>query len=330
MSSYQTLYRQSTGMPLGPPTQGKELFVRPYDGADGNSGRGTSKHKALKTMSRAIALATANQNDTIYLLSQSNTGSATTDYITANLAFNKDGIRVIGVASGAQLNSRARIAVASTATAFTPMVTFSCNNSYFENLSFYNGLASATQDVCAYFTGDHNTFVNCHFLGTMTDTQDVATACDAKFYTASENTFIGCTFGMDTVKRGTAQVYGMWFYGTSGNENARNTFIDCTWLSWAEAAGYTFIRTSDYGLDRATIFKNCMFVNHPTGFHTSSTTLTECFDISSTGNGMFIMDAGCGFVGAPCWEADTESAKLYCLGTTPTAAAGVGILAESP
>lgn len=330
MSSYQSRYVGLGGVPLGPPTQGKEIFVRPYDGADGNSGKGPSKHKAVKSLSRALALATTKENDTIYLLSQGASASLTTDYLTENLTISDDGIRIIGVNSGSYMSQRSRIGVASTATAFTPMVMISASNAYFENIAFNNTLASATQDVCVYLTGDYNHFVNCHFAGTGTDTQDVATACDLKLYTASENLFENCVFGIDTIKRGTAQVYGTWFNGADANENRRNVFRNCIWLAWAEAAGYTFIRTAAYGLDRATIFQNCLFINHPTGFHTSSTTLTECFDISGTGNGMFVMDGGCGFVGAPCWEADAESAKLYCLGTTPTAAAGVGILAESP
>lgn len=329
MPGYNDMYAQLTGIPVGPPTQGKTFFVRPYDGADGNCGLGTSSHKALKSLSRAHTLATADRNDTIYLLSQSNTAASTTDFLSSGLTISKDGIRIIGVNSGSRFSQRSRIAPLSTATAFSPMVTISCCNGHFENLQFINERDSATQAINVHITGDRNTFVNCHFAGTVYDSQDVATACDVKFEGAKENVFIDCTFGIDTTKRGTAQVYGMLF-AAGTTENTRNYFYGCHWLAWAEAAGYVFMKTEAGSLDRITYFENCKFINHPTGSHTSATTLTECFDISGTGNGELLFDPLSGFMGAPCWEADAESGKLWVLGTTPTNAAGVAILAESP
>ena len=62
-------------------TQGNVYHVKPSTGSDGHSG--TSPDEAVKTVSKALSLCTANQNDVVLLYAQSNTASATTDYQSA-------------------------------------------------------------------------------------------------------------------------------------------------------------------------------------------------------------------------------------------------------
>jgi hypothetical protein len=84
-------------------TQGNVFFVRPTGGSDGNDGK--SPARAFKTLVKALNSCSANQNDTIYLIAESNTASATTAYLTAQLDWNKDLVHLIGVGTGSMITN---------------------------------------------------------------------------------------------------------------------------------------------------------------------------------------------------------------------------------
>lgn len=73
---------------------GTEFYVDYTNGDDGRAGR--SKETSVKTLTYALSLATANQDDVIYLLP----GHAETISAAAGLAINKAGISIIGIGNG--------------------------------------------------------------------------------------------------------------------------------------------------------------------------------------------------------------------------------------
>lgn len=289
------------GAPFGPAS--KVIFVAPKTGADGN--RGVNVAKPVSTLKKALSLATANSNDTVYMIAESNNAAETTDYQSTALNWSKDGVHLIGVNSGSAVGQRSRIAQLSTATGVNDLFTVSANNCRIENIHVFHGVADATSKGAVLVSGDHNHFVNCHFGGIGNDTMDTANNYSLKV-TGSENVFDGCVIGLDTIARGTAANYEITLSGGA----TRNLFRNCIIQTYAEANTHKFLKIPVNGIDRWNIFQNCIFINMPTG-DASGTTMTEAFDVTGGGSpdGIVYLDF-CSLVGAADWEAATVSGKV--------------------
>lgn len=310
------------GVPVGGfLSQGKSWFVAPNSGSDGN--RGNRIDRPLKTLSKALTLATADQNDVVYLLAESNSASSTTDYQSSQLDWNKDGVHLIGVNSGNGIQNRSRIAQLSTATNVDGLFTVSADNCYISNISVFHGVSDATSVGAVNVTGERNHFYNCTLSGIGHDDMDVADNYSLQISGGAENRFDRCYIGLDTVARGTAANSEIRLVSGA----TRNLFTNCVVATYAEAAGHQFLLVPSAGLDRWTIFKNTMFVNMPTG-DASGTTMTEAFDVTGGGSpdGIIILDA-CTLVGATDWEAATESGKVL-IRTDGGTAATAGLSAD--
>ena len=118
------------------PTQGNQWFVAPHSGSDTNNS-GTTPGSAFKTLGQALSMATANQNDTIYMLAQSNTAAQTTDYQTATLNWNKDGVHLIGVNDNPLLGQRSRVAFDAAYATASNLFTLSANGCLIAGVEFY-------------------------------------------------------------------------------------------------------------------------------------------------------------------------------------------------
>ena len=292
----------SFGVPVnGAFTNGNVWFVKPGTSAGGSDGfTGTTPQDPLATMKRALALATADNNDVIYQIASSNTLALTTDALTSTLAWNKDSVHWIGLNCRNAVSQRSRVGVATTATgaSVAPLVTFSANDCYTANIQFISELASADAIGCVNVTGMHNHFVNCHFGGAATTTQDVAGAYSLRV-SGSENLFENCTIGIDTITRATA-TYEMYMAGAA----TRNIFRNCLITTYAGHNTMTFLTTAGT-LDRYTLFDNCTFVN---AVGSAATTMTGAFSIGSTGGAVVLKN--CMIVGAANTEG-TASGFLY-------------------
>lgn len=234
-------------------TQGNSWFVDAHNGNDGNDGM--SPASAFKTLARAQALAVANQNDVVYFLANGNTASTTTDYQSANLAWAKDGVHLIGVNSGSFLGQRSRIAPLVTAATFANLFTLSANNCIIANIEFYQG-ATATDpsaaSTCVTVSGSRNRFVNCQISGIGDTTLDDA-GSNSMTVTGSENIWQHCYIGLDTVLRATS-VTEVIFSGIP----ARNVFEYCQFETYTSNSTFKMI-TVPTGADRFIKFKNCEF-----------------------------------------------------------------------
>lgn len=227
-----------TGLDLGV-TQGKVFFVRPGTGSDGNDG--LASNRALKTLARAKALATANQNDVVYLLSESNTAGSTTDYQSVALDWSKDGVHLIGVNCGVMIGSRSRIAQLSTVKTIEDLFTVSANNCLIANLEVFQGVASstATSPRATVVSGQRNRLVNCQLSGNG-DTGGSTDTAGARSLavTGAENLFESCYVGLDTVIRATqtAEVYV--------GDIARTIFRNCDFETYTSLSTFKMVTYS--------------------------------------------------------------------------------------
>lgn len=279
----------SFGVPVGGLfTNGKPWFVKPGTGTIGNDGNdGTSLEGPLASLAAAHTLATADANDVVYMLASSNTAANTTDSLTTSLLWSKDATHLVGVNAGNAISQRSRVGAASTAVAasIAPLVTWSANDCYVENIQFISEFADAAAVGGVLVSGMRNHFRNCHFAGGATTTQDVAGQYSLKV-TGAENLFEDCTIGIDTISRATA-TYEM--YMTTG---ARNIFRNCRIITYAGHDTMTWLTTAG-SLDRFALFENCTFYN---AVKSAATTMAQGFGVGHTG-GMIILK-GCTLIGA--------------------------------
>lgn len=312
MTTFSDRVYQLGGVPVGGPvTQGHVFFVKPYSGRDAASGK--SPAEAVKTLGRALALATANQNDIVYLMSEGNASASCTDYQTTTLDWNKDGVHLIGINSGGMVSPRSRIAWLSTASSASdiPLLTVSADNCRIEGIQIYSGINDANLSFCTKITGSRNTFKNCHFAGIGHDTNDATGAYSLCLSGGTENLFEDCVIGIDTVARGTAANSEILFDASgSADCNARNIFRNCLILTYAEANTHQFIIREESGSDRFNLFDNCTFINSVPG-----TGMTEALDITAGGSpagALYFKD--CAFFGVTDLEAAAVSGVTYALG----------------
>lgn len=317
MTTFADRVYQLGGVPVGGPiTQGKVFFVKPYSGSDTNSG--VSPQKALKTLSKALSLATANQNDIVYLLSEGNSSSRCTDYQTTTLGWNKDGVSLIGVNSGVRTSPRSRIAWLSTASSASdiPLLTVSANNCTISNIQVFSGLDDANMIGAVNVTGHRNKFSNCHIAGIGHDTNDVAGAYSLRLGGGTENEFVNCVIGLDTIARGTAANSEILVAAAGTADcNARNRFVDCEILSYAEATTHKSVIRPSSGHDRDISFERCTFRNNGTSI------MAEAFDVTAGGSpaGTFHCK-DCSFFRFTDVESATVSGIVFVHGAAVTAA----------
>lgn len=245
-----------------PSTQGKVIHVKPYSGSDDDNG--TSPDKAVKTLVKALALATADKNDIVLLYSESNTAGSTTDYQSSTLDWNKDHVHLIGVNGGPFLGHRSRVALISTYTTASNLFTLSADGCIIANIEFFAGVASANPTGCMKVTGMRNRIENCQISGIGHASMDIAGAYSLQLSGsgASENYFKNCFIGLDTIARGSAANYEIHVTGTTSSRVARTIFDDCVIAGLCESAGnYVFLSCDSGCMDRFIIFRNCIFTN---------------------------------------------------------------------
>lgn len=252
------------------PSQGKQWFVNPNGGADGNHGK--SPARAFASLKQALSKATADRNDVVWFLGGGNSASECTSRVltadAAALDWNKDLVHLIGVNSGPAVSQRSRVAFDSDFVTATNLFTLSANGCLVANVQFFAGVADANPTGCMQVTGDRNRLANCHIAGIGNNANDIAGAYSLKL-TGSENVFEGCTVGLDTVARGTAANSGL-LLDTAA---ARNEFRDCRFIAWVEhATNHVHVRAADAtAIDRWLLFKRCEFIYESVNYSVGAT-----------------------------------------------------------
>ena len=296
------------------PTQGNYWFVKPYSGSDGNDGQSPST--AFKTLAKALASATADQNDVVFLMAESNTAANTTDYQATALNWNKDLVHLIGVGASPLLGQRARIAQASTSTTVEDLFTVSADGCVIANLGIFQGVASstATSPRAMVVSGQRNLIVNCQISGNgdLAGSMDTAGARSLAV-TGAENTFQHCYIGLDTVIRATqtAEV-------TVGNV-ARTTFEDCYFNTYTSLS--TFKMVTYTAPDRFILFKGGM-INAILNI-TSAVAPTGALAAATSVNGQIIL-INCPVIGFAD-VATADDTKILVYGTGNGTLVGLGL-----
>ncbi len=301
------------------PTQGNVFFVSPIQGSDNNPGTASQPYA---TLTFALAQATPNQNDIIYLLASGNTAGKTTDYQNALLDWNKDQVHLIGVNCGPLFSQRSRIAFQAAYAGATDLFKLSANGCLISGIEFFAGVASVNPTGCMTVTGIRNHIKGCHIAGMGNVANDIAGAYSLNLKGAEENLFEDCTIGQDTVQLG-ANVNSVVLFTNSSPANTRNWFRGCRFLvDTSHATNCLFARGGGAGnIDRETVFEDCLFIN---AIGSGSTTLTEAMAIV-TGGGILIMTGSkTGLIGASKWNA-TATILWQTGGNNSTGVTGWGL-----
>ncbi len=320
MTTFADGIYQFGGVPVGGIfTNGRPIFVKPSSGADGQDGR--SPDSALKTLAAALSMATAGKNDVVYLIAESNTASATTDYQSATLDWNKDLVHLVGIGAPACVSQRSRIAQLSTATGLTSLMTFSADACIVKNLQIFQGVADATSLVAAKVTGTRNYLENVHFAGIGDATQSAAGCASLKLDGAAENVFKNCVIGVDTVDTDANGVNLL-----CDTAATRNKFEDCLFQLYITAAGACHVKIADAtAIDRWLWFKNCQFMSMSTN---KAVDMTEVFSVpAGIAQGKIVLQR-CSAMndgGAPVWTAGTEGI-IWADMVAPAASAAGGLM----
>ncbi len=323
MPIYQTIPHMAGGLPpaiLGG-YQGKSYFVKPYDGADGNTGK--SPNSAKETLFGTYGghgAATADRNDIVYLVSQSNTAANTTDYLSTTGTWSKDLTHLVGVCSGSRFSHRARVAWLSTASSASdiPLVTWSADGCYCSNVQFFSGIGDANLSFDVLVSGSRNHFHNVHFAGIGHATND-ATGAYSLTVSGVENYFEDCVIGLDTIVR-TGANYELILSGS------KNIFSNCIFLAYSETAGRCMVQSS--ATNGWNLFENCKFINWTTNLGTGP---TNVFDMPAAASSANVYLHGCGAFGGgaagigSAW-ADTDT-NIFVSMPIPNTAGGKALAA---
>lgn len=276
---------------------GRSIFVNEATGNDTNNG---SAAAPLATLAAALALATANHNDVVYLQG--------TAHLTATLNWNKSGVSLVGLSAPSD-NDRARISASGSAV-FSPLVNVTAQGCSFVNLGTFHGFDDASAQVCWAEAGGRNFYSNVQFLG-MGNATAAAQAGSRSLTVAGggENLFVGCTVGLDTVLRATGTNASLELL--SGTP--RNTFRDCIFQALVSNAADVHVTVGAAGMDRYCLFDNCTFIN---AVDSTSTTMTAAISANNAAGGSVIVQGGAS-IGATHVAA---SGPVHVTGAVPTAA----------
>lgn len=285
---------------------GKVFWVRPGSGNDSNTGKKPSQ--AFATLAQALSKCTANAGDRVYLVAESNTAASTTDYQSATLDWNKDGVHLIGVGASPMIGSRARIAQLSTVKTVETLVKLSANNCLIANIEIYQGVTSstATSPVALEVTGQRNKIVNCQISGNgdSAGSTDTAGARSLLLNGGAENEFINCYIGLDTVSRATqaAEI-------EHKSSAKRNILRDCIITGMSGASGFLFVKANaaSSSVDRFELYKNCTFMNP---VNSTATAMTAAIATHASLGGHIVIHNGMIVGATDVTAADSTNVKI--------------------
>lgn len=261
------------------PRQGNTYFLDPANGNDGFDGKSISQ--AFRTLPVAYAALTANQNDVLYYLAGSSSIS-----LSAQLVWAKNYTHFIGICAPTGVAQRARIFQTAGDLNLSPLINITATGCMFKNLYIFQGVDDAQSLIAVQVTGGRNYFENVHFAGGGHATMAIDGAASLKLDGAEENLFYRCTLGVDTIDAATGTMALL-----LDSEAHRNEFKECRFRMRAGNSGAGFVEVVDTtGIDRDTLFDNCIFINNST-----SNDMASAFVIPAMGEPRLILLKDCLF-----------------------------------
>jgi hypothetical protein len=249
LTSFGALVGNAYGLPVS--TNSTWYYVDAANGSDDNSG--FSPNDAMATIAAAEDKCVANRHDAVIYIAGSSSNN-----LSATLTWDKNYTHFVGSCAPTNVAQRARIFQTSTATGLSPLLNITATGCIFKDFYIFQGVDDATSLINVQVTGGRNYFQNVHFAGGGHATQAINGGASLKLDAAEENLFVGCTIGVDTVDAATGMV-GILF----DSEAHRNEFRNCRIRMRAGNGGAAWAEVADAtGIDRDTIFDNCIFLNN--------------------------------------------------------------------
>lgn len=305
-TAFQALYQTPSGKLF--PIQGGDIYyVNATTGSDSNIG---SLTHPFATLGAALAAATANNGDIIYLMG--------TVHLTATLAWNKNGVSLVGQLSPSG-NCRSRIS-STGATAFSPLVNVTGVGCSFINLgTFHGGFTGATgSQVCWNEAAGRNYYSHVQFLGGGDATTAALAGMRSLTITGGgENVFDDCTVGLDTIVRATNANASMELLSST----PRNVMNRPIFRALISDTADVHITVGVDGMDRDLTLNNPVFLN---AVYSTGSTMAAAITNNAASGGAIVLNSPCS-VGA---TALATTGNVYVLSPVPTAAtSGIAILA---
>lgn len=222
-----------------PATFGDVFFVDFRKGSDSSDGKSTLR--PFKTLSKAYAMATTNNNDLILIDGDSTVSES------SEIAWTKNRIHVIGLDGGpgrlVQQGAKLQLATASTDDA---VVTVTGTRNSFYNLKVIQAATAATALHVWKFAGEGNYYQNCSFIFGVIDNLDLTTSSEG-LMGEDAGTFVNCSFGTDVLLTSAARTVMSIDAVTGGNADGMKScrFIDCEWFIMSSDANATLIKLAD-------------------------------------------------------------------------------------
>lgn len=256
-----------------PPFTGNSFWVDPTNGSDGGTG---GPQDPLATLTQALTMATAGNNDVIYLNG--------TYKPTATLVWNKANTHLVGLGQGHWPTSIITVAnTAATSGAFSPLVSVTAAGCIFYNVYAISGIAQASTQVCWAEAGGNNAYINCNFNQVGNATAAAQAGNRALTVASLNNTFLNCVIGGDAIVRATGTNSSLATLTGSGS----CIFTSCVFPMWSSVAASTFILAATTTAAGYMLFDDCTFINDTS--NAGGTSLTQAFSVSATAGANFIM-----------------------------------------
>jgi len=268
-----------------------------------------------QSLPAAYGAGRSGKNDIIVLVGNGATGG--TARVSATLTWAKDALHLVGVCSPVLYSQRARIAVTSGTTAYTPFFTISGNGCIFQNIAWFMGFGTGTTNqIGMLLTGSRNYFQNCQIAGLA----DAESAADAGSRTlkiglagSGENLFEDCVIGVDTVTRSAANATLELTAATT-----RNVFRRCHFpLMTSAATPLGILGTGNGCVDRHNTFEECLFIN---AIKSTSTVMTVLASFTTASPGGMLLFNRSVLVGVTDYGDTNGLANSYIDGLTGAAA----------
>jgi hypothetical protein len=272
---------------------GNIIHVKPYSGSDDYYG--DRPDHAVKTLVRAKALATANQNDLVLFYGEGATAALSADLQSATLDWSKNGVHLVGVHSGALYSPRASVRFAADYAVASNLFTLSASNCFIANMGFYVGVTSALPTGCMSITGSYNHLVRCHLAGMGGANNVIANAYSLSMTNAQTNVIEQCIIGYEQMRGAQTSAE---LYLNAGSKH--NIFKDTLfYTSTSSATTHVFVRVADSFAGFA-LFDHCKFVNE--GVNGGGANMTYAFVAAGTNPGGTILLDYCSSAGVTDWS----------------------------
>lgn len=238
-------------------TFGNVYWVDYANGSDSNDGKTAST--AFKTVAKAYATVTTNNNDVILLAAN---GSAHT--LTSMLDVSKNRVHFFGLdMAGRRYGQRARISMGdSTVAADIAVVKVTGVGCTFHNIKFSSSSTVAASIYTVADGGEYTYFENCEFYKS-TDLDQTAAA--ELLCNGDSSQYVHCTFGSlvdaisGAIRRGCVALTRETITGKVARDVS---FVDCLfWRKAGNTANCMVSSTTATDVERMLLFENCVFMN---------------------------------------------------------------------